>query len=93
MKMPPQNLLRLLLLLIMMMRIVLATVCCRFRLSAQGLVKSLKLKFRRDFAADVWLRLRSRILAKIMKLGLIKIMKPGLFKTLSLSLVDMLKFG
>ena len=39
-----------------------------FRLSAQGLVRSLKLKFRRDFeaeefgryfAADVWLRLRS----------------------------------
>ena len=26
-----------------------------FRLSAQGLVRSLKLKFRQDFAADVWL--------------------------------------
>ena len=25
-----------------------------FRLSAQGLVRSLKLKFRRDFDADVW---------------------------------------
>ena len=25
-----------------------------FRLSAQGLVKSLKLKFRRDFEAEVW---------------------------------------
>ena len=39
-----------------------------FRLSAQGLVRSLKLKFRRDFeaedwskffAADVWFRLRN----------------------------------
>ena len=25
-----------------------------FRLSAQGVVRSLKLKFRRDFAAEVW---------------------------------------
>ena len=25
-----------------------------FRLSAQGLVRSLKLKFRRDFEAEVW---------------------------------------
>ena len=25
-----------------------------FRLSAQGLVRSLKLKFRRDFGAEVW---------------------------------------
>ena len=30
-----------------------------FRLSAQGLVRSLKLKFRQYFEADAWSRLRS----------------------------------
>ena len=45
----------------------------------------LKLKFGQYFAADVWLRLRSWILVKVMKLGLVKI--------LSLSLVEMLMFG
>ena len=64
-----------------------------FKLSAQGLVRSLKLKFRRDFeaefgqyfTADVWLGLRGSILVKIMKVGLVKI--------LSLSLVERLMFG
>ena len=45
----------------------------------------LKLKFGQYFAADVWLRLRSLILVKILKLGLVKI--------LSLHLVKMLMFG
>ena len=45
----------------------------------------LKLKFGEYFAADVWMRLRSYILVKIMKLDLVKI--------LSLSLVEMLMFG
>ena len=52
--------------LILMLRNVLTTVWCRFgslsliikldffRLLAQGLVKILKLKFRRDFEAEVW---------------------------------------
>ena len=64
-----------------------------FKLWVQGLVKILKLKFRQDlklefgqfFSADVWLRLRSWILVKIMKLGLVKI--------LSLSLVKMMMSG
>ena len=64
-----------------------------FRLWAQGLIKILKLNFRQDlkqefgqyFAADVWLRLQSWILVKILKLGLAKI--------LSLSLVEILMFG
>jgi len=64
-----------------------------FRLSAQGLVRSLKLKLSRDlklkfgqyFAAHPWLRLQSWILVKIMKLGLVKI--------LSLCLVELLMFG
>ena len=57
-----------------------------FRLWAQGFAgEILKLKFGQYFAADVWLRLRSWILVKIMKLGLVKI--------LSLSLVEMLMFG
>ena len=50
-----------------------------FRFWAQGLVNILSL------AADVWLRLRSWILVKILKLGLAKI--------LSLSLVKILMFG
>ena len=90
---------RLLLLLVLVMRIVLATVWCRF--GSWGLLinlwalwsrfwswssgEILKLKFGQYFAADVWLRLRSWILVKIMKLGLVKI--------LSLSLVEMLMFG
>ena len=41
--------------------------------------------FGQYFAADVWFRLRSRILVKIMKLDLVKI--------LSLNLVEMLMFG
>ena len=45
----------------------------------------LKLMFGQYFAANVWLRLRSWILVKIMKLGLVKI--------LCLSLVKMLMFG
>ena len=45
----------------------------------------LKLKFGQNFAADVWLRLQSWILVKIMKLGLVNI--------LSLILVEMLMFG
>ena len=65
-KMPTQNLLKLLLLLMLVMRIVLATVCCRF--GSWGLVIKLnfcsdfehfgqdflKLKFWRDFEAEVW---------------------------------------
>ena len=39
-----------------------------FRLWAQGLVKILKLKFRQDFEAGVW------ILVEILKLGLVKIL-------------------
>ena len=54
-----------------------------FRIWAQGLVKILKMKLRRDceadvwtvFAADAWLRLWSLILVKILKLGLVKILK------------------
>ena len=75
--MPTQNLLRLLLLLIMnRVGNSLLQICklrfgnkarLLFRLSAQGLVRSLKLnlgeilklKFGQYFAADVWLRLRS----------------------------------
>ena len=60
-----------------------------FRLWAKGLIK---LKFRRDFEAEVWLvfaadwlRLRSWILVKILKLGLVK--------HLSLSLVEKLMFS
>ena len=34
----------------------------------------MKLKFSQFFAADVWLRLRSLILVKILKLGLVKIL-------------------
>ena len=34
----------------------------------------MKLKFGQDFAADVWLRLRSLILVEILKLGLVKIL-------------------
>ena len=45
----------------------------------------MKLKFGQYFAADVWLRLLSKILVKIMKLGL--------DKNLILSLVDMLMFS
>ena len=52
-----------------------------FRLWAQGLVKMLKLKLRRDlklifdqYFADVWLRLWSWILVKILKLGFVKIL-------------------
>ena len=56
-----------------------------FRLWAQSLVRSLKLKFRRDFEAEVSLRLRSWTLVKIMKLGLVKI--------LSFIFVEMLMFG
>ena len=50
-----------------------------FRLWAQGLVMILKL------AADVWLRLRSWILVKILKIGSIN--------SLGLSSVEMLMFG
>ena len=54
-----------------------------FRIWAQGLVKILKMKLRRDceadvwtvFAADAWLRLWSLILVEILKLGLVKILK------------------
>ena len=63
-----------------------------FRLSAQGQDfevevqgEILKLKFGQYFTADVWLRLQSWILVKILKLGLVKI--------LSLSLVELLIFG
>ena len=66
-----------------------------FRLPTQGLDKILKeiwssgkilkLKLGQYFAADVWLRLWSLILVKILKLGLVKI--------LSLHLVEMLMFG
>ena len=45
-----------------------------FRLWVQGLVKILKLKFGQYLAADVWLRERSWILVKILKLGLVKIL-------------------
>ena len=45
----------------------------------------LKHKFGQHYAADVWFRLRSWILVKIMKLGLVKI--------LSLSLFEMLMYG
>ena len=45
----------------------------------------LKLEFGQYFAADAWLRSRSWILVKILKLGLVKI--------LSLHLVEMLMFG
>ena len=81
-KMATQNLLKLLLLLMLMMRIVLATVCCRFGrwglvtklylcwLSAQGLVKSLKLKFRRDFEAEVWSVFCCWCLVEVTKLNL-----------------------
>ena len=47
--------------------------------------KILKLKFGQYFAADIWLRLQSWILVKIMKLGLVK--------TFCLSEVEMLMFG
>ena len=49
------------------------------RLWAQGLVNLLKL------AADVWLRLRSWILVKILKLGLAKILSLSLVETLMFS--------
>ena len=45
----------------------------------------MKLKFGQYFAADVWLRLRSLILVKILKLGSVKI--------LSLSVVEILILG
>ena len=40
----------------------------------QGLVRSLKLKFGQYFAANIWLRVQSFILAKIMMLGSVKIL-------------------
>ena len=81
-KMPTQNLLRLLLLLMLVMRIVLATVCCRF--GSWGLViklnfcpdfehfsqDCLKLKFRRDFEAEVWSVFCCWCLVDVMKLNL-----------------------
>ena len=57
-KMPTQNSLMLLLLLMLMMRIMLATVCCRFR--SWGLV--IKLYFCSDFEHKVWSRFWSRLL-------------------------------
>ena len=45
----------------------------------------MKLKFGQYFSAGVWLRLRSLIMVKILKLGLVKI--------LTLDLVEMLIFG
>ena len=46
-----------------------------FRLWALGLVKILKMKFRRDCEADAWLSLGSLILVEILELGLVKILK------------------
>ena len=42
----------------------------------------MKLKFGQYFAADVWLRLRSRIMVNILKLGLVKIFTLDLFEML-----------
>ena len=63
--MSTQNLMRLLLLLMFMMRIVLATVCCRFGSRGsvitlnfcsdfEHFVQDFDVKFRQDFAAEVW---------------------------------------
>ena len=49
----------------------------------------MKLKFGQYFAADVWLRLQSLILVKILKLGLVKILTLDLVKMLIL--VEILK--
>ena len=63
-KISTQNFLMLLLLLMLMMRIVLATVCCRFR--SWGLVKMLN--FCSDFEHKVWPRFWSWTFGKILKL-------------------------
>ena len=63
-KMPTQNSLMLLLLSMLMMRIMLATVCCRFR--SWGLVK--KLKSCSDFELKVWSRFWSWSSGEILKL-------------------------
>ena len=47
----------------------------------------LKLKFGQYFAANVWLRLRSWILVKIMNLGLVNILTLDLVKMLILKLI------
>ena len=69
-KMPTQNLLRLLLLLMLMMRIVLATVCCRFR--SWGLVKKLNFcsdwlstRFGQDFEVEVEARFEAGMIWRI----------------------------
>ena len=90
-KMPTQNSLRFLLLLMSMLGNILTTVgadCDKakflIRLWAQGLVKILKLRFRRYFEAEVWSVLCcwslveviwNWILVEILKLGMVKILK------------------
>ena len=68
-KMPTQNLLRLLLLLMLVMRIVLTTVCCRYR--SWGLV--IKLIFCSDFGQKVWSTFWRYSSGTILKLGLVNI--------------------
>ena len=90
-KMPTQNLLRLFLLLMLVMRIVLATVCCRFR-SWGSVIKhnfflyiehkvcqdfEEKVQARFEAGVDVWLGLRNWILVKILKLGLVEMLMFG----------------
>ena len=104
-KMPTQNLLRLLLLLMLVMRIVLATVCCRF--GSWGLVIKLnfcsdfghfgqdflKLKFRRDFEAEVWSAFCRWCFEEVKSWILVNILKLGLVKFSTLDCVEMLMFS
>ena len=69
-KMPTQNSLMLLLLLMLMMRIMLATVCCKFR--SWSLV--IKVNFCSDFEHKVWSRFWSWSSGKILKPGLVNIL-------------------
>ena len=69
-KMPTQNLLRLFLLLMLMMRIVLATVCCRFK--SWGLV--IKLYFCSDFELKVCQDVEVKVQARFWSWSLVSIL-------------------
>ena len=87
-KMPTQNLLRLLLLLMLVTRIVLATICGRFR--SWGLVK--KLNFCSDFEHKVWSRFRSWSKGEIWSWSLVSSF-CWCFVEVILILVEILKLG
>ena len=101
-----QNLLSLLWLLMLMLRNLFTTVWCRFgswglvnksifvfRLWAEGLIKILKLNFRQDLRAGLWLIFcRWFFVEVIWSWIMVKILKLALVNIWSLSLVQMLMF-